>query len=45
MTTITEKFSSPEHFTNLLQEIGLNNTQVARVQSDGFTDMSTLVKH
>ena len=29
----------------MLQEIGLNNTQVARLQSDGFTDMSTLVTH
>ena len=45
MTSITNKYSDPVHFNNLLTEIGLNNTQIARLESDGFTMMEQLVSH
>ena len=45
MTTITERYSHGDHFANLLVELGMTNTQVARLQSDGFTSMQILVSH
>ena len=45
MTTITERYSHDDHFANLLDELGMTNTQVARLQSDGFTSMQILVSH
>ena len=45
MATITEKYSDPESFSNLLTEIGMSDTQVARLQNDGFTTMKILVSH
>jgi len=45
MTTITQKYSHADHFANLLTKIGMTNTQVARLQSDGFTTMQILVSH
>ena len=45
MTSITNKYSDPVHFNNLLTEIGLNNTQIARLESDGFTTMEVSVSY
>jgi len=45
MATITERYSHEDHFANLLDELGMSNTQVARLQSDGFTSMQILVSH
>ena len=45
MVSITNKYSDPVHCNNLLTEIGLNDTQIARLESDGFTTMEVLVSH
>jgi len=45
MATITERYTDPESFNDLLTEIGMSNTQVGRIQSDGFTTMKILVSH
>ena len=45
MASITYKYSDPVHFNNLLTEIGLNDIQAARLESDGFTMMGVLVSH
>ena len=45
MTSITIKYSDPVHFNNLFTEIGLNDTQIAQFESDGFTTMEELVSH
>ena len=45
MTTITDKYTDSEHFKTLLMIIGMNNTQVTRLQRDGFTSMQILVSH
>ena len=45
MTTITERYSDEDEFEALLDRIGLNDTQVNRLQSDGFVSMRMLVGH
>jgi len=45
MTTITERYPHADHFSNLLNELGMTNTQAARLQSGGFTSMQILVSH
>ena len=43
--SITNKYSDLVHFNNLLTEIGLNDTQIVRLESDGFITMEELVSH
>ena len=43
--TITQKYSNAIFFTDLLDEIGLDGTQRAKLVNDGFTTMETLVNH
>ena len=41
----TEKYTDPEHFKKLLTVIGMNSTQVARLQRDSRTYMQILVSY
>ena len=43
--TITQKYSNAIFFTDLLDEIGLDGIQRAKLVNDGFTTMETLVNH
>ena len=43
--TITQKYSNAIYFTDLLDTIGLDGTQRAKLINDGFTTMETLVNH
>ena len=43
--TITQKYSANLSFNDLLQEIGLDGTQRAKLINDGFSNMKTLVSH
>lgn len=43
--TITQKYSNAIYFTDLLDTIGLDGPQQAKLVNDGFTTMETLVNH
>ena len=40
MVSITNKYSDPVHFNNLLTEVGLNHTQRARLEIEIYHDVS-----
>ena len=45
MATITDRYSEDASFELLLIRLGLGANEIARINTDGFTNMSLLVKH
>ena len=43
--TITQKYTNALSFNDLLETIGLDATQRAKLIGDGFNTMETLVSH